>query len=32
MNFDEAKKDKVWDYFNHYEYYTTLRDIANRMK
>ena len=32
LNFEEYKKDKVWSYFNHYEYYTTLRDMANRMK
>lgn len=32
MNFEEWRKDKVWNYFNHYEYYTTLLDMANRMK
>ena len=32
LNFEEYKKDKIWDYMNHYEYYTTLRDMAARMK
>lgn len=32
MDFSEANKDRVWNYFNHYEYYSTLVDIANRMK
>lgn len=32
MNFDVSYKDRVWNYFNHYEYYSTLVDIANRMK
>ena len=32
LNFDDWKKDKIWNYMNHFEYYTTLRDMANRMK
>ena len=32
LNFEEYKKDKIWNYMNHYEYYTTLRDMASRMK
>lgn len=32
LNFEEYKKDKIWNYMNHYEYYTTLRDMAARMK
>lgn len=32
LNFEEWRKDKVWSYMNHYEYYTTLRDMAKRMK
>jgi len=32
LPFEEWRKDKIWDYFNHYEYYTTLRDMAERMK
>ena len=32
LDFEEWRKDKIWDYMNHYEYFTTLRDMANRMK
>lgn len=32
LNFEYWKKDKIWSYLNHYEYFTTLRDMANRMK
>ena len=30
LNFDEWKKDRIWDYMNHFEFYYVLKGIANR--
>ncbi len=30
LNFEEWKKDRLWDYMNHYEFYYVLQGIAKR--
>lgn len=32
LNFDESKKDKIWDFMNGNEYMSTLKRIAKRCK
>ena len=32
LNFDEWKKDKIWNYMNDFEFLYVLKGIANRMK
>ena len=32
LNFDEWKKDKIWNYMNDFEFLYVLKGIANRIK
>ena len=32
LNFEYWKKDKIWNYMNHFEYYSTLKEMAKRSK
>lgn len=32
LNFEEWKKDKIWNYMNDFEFYYVLKGIANRLK
>lgn len=32
LDFDEYRKDCIWNYMNHYEYYYVLKAVARRSK
>lgn len=32
LKFEEQKKDRIWNYFNDFEYLSTLKSIADREK
>lgn len=32
LNFEYWKKDKIWNFMNHFEYYSTLKDMVKRHK
>lgn len=32
LNFEYWKKDKIWNFMNHFEYYSTLKDMVKRGK
>jgi hypothetical protein len=32
LDFDVWKKDKIWNFMNHFEYYSTLKDMVRRGK